>query len=514
MNRLKRLIAGGLSLVLISSMILTGCGANSSNSTESSSAASSSSTTASQETTQAEPTLAPVELSYYYVGGDQPEKDLVYEEVNKILKEKINATVKFNLLDWGAYDEKMKVMIAAAQEFDMCYTADWMNDYKMNVSKGAFLAIDDLLDKYAPTLKATVPQDMWSGVKVAGKTYGVINYQIATMKQSVYLLKDLVDKYGFDISSIKKVQDIEPFLKNIKEKDPQVTSPLNMTYRGLFGEILTAYGLEEAVGRDIPGAIYISDTSAKAINQYETPEFKENLAMVRDWQKKGYIRKDALSIKDTTDDMKAGKIGVNIGGYKPGIEGDLKASYGQDYVVTPIGEGVTVTANILGSITAISATSKNPERAMMYLELINSDKQLYNTLCFGIEGKHYKKVSDNQIEKIADSKYWPNTAWEFGCQFNAYLLPGQAATVWDDTKKLNQESKKSPLLGFSFNSEPVKSEIAQCKSVTDEFVPAMTTGAMDPDEALPKFLDKLKKAGSEKIVAELQKQIDAWKATR
>ncbi|MBO9608448.1 MAG: DUF3502 domain-containing protein, partial [Paenibacillaceae bacterium] len=42
----------------------------------------------------------------------------------------------------------------------------------------------------------------------------------------------------------------------------------------------------------------------------------------------------------------------------------------------------------------------------------------------------------------------------------------------------------------------------------------LSIGAVDPDVELPKFLEKLKNAGADAIIAEKQKQLDAWKATQ
>ena len=47
---------------------------------------------------------------------------------------------------------------------------------------------------------------------------------------------------------------------------------------------------------------------------------------------------------------------------------------------------------------AISRTSKNPEIAMKFLEMFNTDKYLNNLINFGIEGTHYVKVADNVIK--------------------------------------------------------------------------------------------------------------------
>jgi putative aldouronate transport system substrate-binding protein len=59
---------------------------------------------------------------------------------------------------------------------------------------------------------------------------------------------------------------------------------------------------------------------------------------------------------------------------------------------------------------------------------------------------------------------------------------------------------------------PVKTEVANCQAVIDELYYAVALGSVDPDEYQPKLVAKLKAAGSEKIVAEKQKQIDEWKA--
>ena len=70
----------------------------------------------------------------------------------------------------------------------------------------------------------------------------------------------------------------------------------------------------------------------------------------------------------------------------------------------------------------------------------------------------------------------------------------------------------SPVAGFTFNTEPVKTEYAQCSAIISEMVPALGSGSVDPDQALPEFLNRLEKAGVNKIIEEKQKQIDEWKA--
>ena len=57
----------------------------------------------------------------------------------------------------------------------------------------------------------------------------------------------------------------------------------------------------------------------------------------------------------------------------------------------------------------------------MLLNLLNTDKEIYNTLVWGVEGKHYKKVADNRIETIKDSGFQMGSPWEFG-NMSLYLF--------------------------------------------------------------------------------------------
>jgi len=60
----------------------------------------------------------------------------------------------------------------------------------------------------------------------------------------------------------------------------------------------------------------------------------------------------------------------------------------------------------------------------------------------------------------------------------------------------------------------MKTEMAACKAVMDEYDISLDTGSVDPDTVLSKYADKLKKAGLDKIIAEKQKQLDAYLAAQ
>lgn len=47
-------------------------------------------------------------------------------------------------------------------------------------------------------------------------------------------------------------------------------------------------------------------------------------------------------------------------------------------------------------------------------------------------------------------------------------------------------------------------------NVTAKYGPALQCGSLDPETTIPKFLDELKAAGADTIIAEKQRQLDDW----
>lgn len=79
-------------------------------------------------------------------------------------------------------------------------------------------------------------------------------------------------------------------------------------------------------------------------------------------------------------------------------------------------------------------------------------------------------------------------------------------------KAFSESAKKSPAYGFQFNPDPIKTEIAAVTNVIVQYERGLGTGTLDPEDSLPKFQQKLKKAEADKIIQEKQKQLDEWRS--
>jgi putative aldouronate transport system substrate-binding protein len=458
----------------------------------------------------------PPVLTWYFPNSPQPDQELVTAEINKILLKKINATVEIHNIDWGAYADKMKVMIASGEPFDVCYSGNWINDYVTNVNKGAFLAIDGLIAKYAKNYVADVPKALLDAAKIKGKSYGIAPLQVLGRGFDFMGAKKFFDKYGVDPASLKKLEDFTPLLEKIAAGEPGIY-PVAMDYRGILQDAWKYYGVE-AFSDDNPAGIYMNDDNLKVTNLYETPEFKKHIALMREWYNKGFFRKDAATFKDLMTDLKTKKYAVYFMTVNPDTPGNAAQFFSptnssKDVVTGFLTKKFMNSSGLLASFDAISVNSKYPDLAVKMLDLFydQKDTRLMDLMEYGIPGKHYKRVANDLVERIPNQGYWIDCGWEHGDLFTcSRTTPTQPS--WDLGRKMNKEGLVSKIVGFSFDPTAVKSELAQCQSVLGEFRPALVTGSVDPDTVLPQLQAKLKGAGVDKITAEVQKQLDAWKA--
>ena len=160
----------------------------------------------------------------------------------------------------------------------------------------------------------------------------------------------------------------------------------------------------------------------------------------------------------------------------------------------------------------VSNTSKNKEKSVEFLGLLNSDPELLNGLVWGIEGEAWKKDGDDKI-KLLDG-YQPNmhmSAWNTGNNEILYTQDTITDEMIAERDKSIEEAKTSPILGFSFNTDSVKTELSNISNVMNQYLDGLNTGTVDPDETLPKLKDALNRAGYDKVLTEMQKQYDAFR---
>lgn len=443
-------------------------------------------------------------LTWYLYGTEQKTKDVVLDKVNEILPEKIGAKLDIQIIDAGSYDDKMRMILSSGKDFDLCYTADWTNDFITNVQKGGYMALDDLIKENAPKLLEAVPDTLFNAARVDGKIYAIPNLQVLFRQICLVFDKELTEKYNFDTSTVKSIKDIEPYLEILKKNEPNM---YGFRPEGWESDLFTDPVYEEILPST--GCLIKKDGSdTNIVVNFETPEFEDCINTYRDWYQKGYIRPDIDSVMDESSEMKAGKFGVTISTYKPGAEQEYKKQYKRDCIMVPI-EDTYLNANAgMASMTAISRTSKNADKAIKLIELMYTDPEMLNLLSFGIEGQHYTKVNGGKIKINWDAGY-NVAAWMIGNQFNAMLTEKQEDDIWEKTEQMNKDARVSPISGFTLNTQPIKTQLSAMSTVQAEYK-SIYFGSQDLNGFFDEYKAKMKEAGIYTVRDEIQKQVNEY----
>lgn len=478
-------------------------------------------TTAPQAQTEAtkpsEPTTAPkpaemVTLKYVYtnfvgVPADQP---MVDEALNKITMERINAKIEIMNLEFGSFNDKVQLMSAGGEQYDLVYTANWTNDYYKNVDNGQFVDLTELIPNLAPGLWKSLPVTTWGAAKIGGKLYAAINQQQFPKNGGFYVKKEIADKYKLDVNTINKWEDLEPFLEKIKA-DENVTPFVSSNY--LRQNEICGYGpVDDAIS-----FVWVKgdDKSAALNNYFEVQRHKEIWDLQRRWWEKGYIPKEDPKMEDETANLKANKAFFKWEPVvKPKFEAEMIARTGWDIYLRALAPNILTTSGITATLTGVSRTTVSKEAATKWLELVNTDKPTYNLLCFGIEGKHWNwTIKDKEVlEQVKDSAYNPTTDWMWGNQYAAYYRNESQIGAWEAGKQINDSASPLATLGFVMKRDPVKNEIAAVNAVAGA---VQVTGPQGvPSSDLGKVVEEMNGAGAKKVIAEMQKQIDEWMKTK
>ena len=431
---------------------------------------------------------------------DEPaDGDQVFEEVNNYLADKIGVKLDVIKVGWGDYNQKMQVVINTGDKWDLCFTCSWANDYLQNAQKGAFLELDDLLQKEGKEMYDKIDPRFWEAAKVGGVTYGVPSEkEIGSCPMWVFT-KEYVDKYNIPYQDIHTLEDLEPYLKLIKENEPDVV-PMYLT------KDYTAPTYMDKI--QDPVGIEYGDDTLTVKNVFETERMKSTLDTMRKYYLAGYINKDAA----TASDDKSIKRFVTKGDGQPYAELTWGKDLGYEVVATQIMDTQITNASARGALTAINKNSEHPEKAMELLNLINTDQELRNMLNYGIEGVHWEKVEPTQEEKDAAAgkdyiydykaklnpekqKDYSAPYWVQGGLFNTYVMDNEPLDKWATFKEFNDASQEAPSFGFDFDLEPVSTQVAGFRNVLDEFGKSLYTGSVDPEEYLPQLQKKLEATG-------------------
>lgn len=457
----------------------------------------------------------------WFVMGEKPaDHDMVMEKANEIIKSEIGMELDLQYIDTASYQEKMKMKMASGDPYDLAFTG-YINSYQNAVEMGGLYDITDIL-KEVGFDNTVIPQLYFDTATVKGRIYGIPNAQVVSNPTCLMMDKTLHDEINADFPAIEKAacgaktyEDVENVASMIDElfakvkkarPDLHVFNPSN--------DILKVIRYEDLV----KGVSILKDGSTTKLEFLrDIKDYQLSIKKVREWYNKGYIRNDIASVgTGLSSAEEAKRIAVRIGTWKPGQEDTLRNKYGDDQVIALLHSPYVFRDQPLKTMTSVGANTKHPVEAVKLLKLMNTNKELYNLICCGIEGTHYTLNEDGRITVIPDTGYSKvvANAWIYGNQFNCYVRDTQPADVWEQTEKMNDSAKVSPMLGFVPNTDPVANELANVTNIEAEYNAKASFGTADMESYFEEKCKKEDEAGLQKILAEMQKQYDDFLASK
>lgn len=435
-------------------------------------------------------------------------KDSVMKEANKIIEKELGITLDLHLIDMGNYDEKMRTMLATREKMDICFlrTAE---QFRSGVKNGSFVELtDDMMQKYCPDILSQTDDYMWKFSEIDGKRWGIKGQTPLSDHPSIVFKKELVEKYNFDYTKVKSLADIESYLETIKKNEPNIYPLLYQT------PDITSTRFTDM---NISGLVY-DEQQQKYISELDAEDFINRWKLKYKYYHKGYMPKDANTRNEYLTECKSGNYAVmcNTGYYtKDGSK--TSSAYGFPCVEASMGIKPITTRS--GSINSISSTTKSAENALKLLNLVCKDDYLFNTLAYGVEGIDYK-IDEKRSAEIGEKSIIPNSgSMQTWCIWHNWIGPlwKQWDSPWnrrealEEMRTINETAQKSSSLGFIFDPESVKTEYAKMSSVRSEYDKILNVGCMENfDDYLSQARKKMKDAGIDTVIAEVNKQFSEW----
>ena len=464
----------------------------------------------------------------YLTTGNKPSDSgtsEMLEKLNARLTQLVNAELEIYYIPWSNYQTNYNLKLAEKDgSVDLIGTAtDWLDAWK-NASLGNFLAMsDDMLKTYAPKTWESVSEAHWNVCRMNGDIYMMPEDHFTQWTNHGFMYRtDWAKEAG--LNGVHSWEDLTKYLYYVRDNKP-VLAPWNSddgssTYQA-DGYIRSKSDYVVANGITSTNMFGARKSNLRKLYSpfLEGNELVQYAKLMREWNEAGFWVKDVLDrnrLVDNRTDFTVGLTGVeqhhsqtwysnvymrvknNIPGADSGFFWFGEES--QNIVADTITHGAM----------AISAASKHPERALMVYDLLRNDKECYELINYGIEGKQFRINSSGYRENVPgsfgiDTNYW----WGR----NDDLEIRDTSTDWKVFDELNATYNKYkidyPFSQIVWDLSKVSSELDAVTSVHGQYMGNICYGQIEDVEAyVAQFRNDLRKAGIEKLINEFQRQLD------
>ena len=445
-------------------------------------------------------------------------------EINRVLEEKgMSFRLQFVILqiedyssDWITTDEA-STMLAEA---DLIYA-----DMYAEQAKQYMMPITQYTNGTAsPSLENAVPHEAyWNYGRFDGEIYGIVSSTKYLKADGWYVDDAIFSQYGLTETDFQKqFWEMDDVFAQIFEKYNQtgfLFSHMSATGVGYsVGNLLKTYKpgrftTNIATHFHLVGSVFAIDYTGdtpKVINYLETDYTRSCQAALKRYWDAGYFTED---------------VSKYLIQYSPVFCDEPNLPDGENYTQIPVEQSCFAAPVGAGTITGISATAKYPQEALALLALMADDEAFRELLLFGVEGKDYSLTETGGHTTLvrSDGTYYNMSflspfASLYGTENGPRLPAKEGSTKLETHREMIENSAVQIPIYFDF--APVAEELTAVNAIlerleqkSEEDPPVLFARYGQLTEAeYDEMLAEIQAAGSDKIIAELQRQLDAWLA--
>jgi putative aldouronate transport system substrate-binding protein len=452
-----------------------------------------------------------VEHTNWPVKNDTP----VLQEMTK----RIGIKLDYIVVPGEVLNEKLNLTMASGDLPDLMNLN--VNYINQNLSSGAFLALNDLVDNTAPRLakKMTPTVKKYVVNQLDGKYYGIPLMGTARYKEGWLVRGDWLSKLG--LKEPDTLDDWITVLRAFRDKDPDgngKNDTIPFTYYA--GTMRTNAILSNSFGFT---EWWWSIIDGKPVYNPTHPRYKEAITWLANAYKEKLWDQEFVtaSTKQWEERLSSGAAGATHGNLARSdmfnaVGRKINPSYNMIGVTPPAGprgeRGYnTYSSTLPGYVTAVTKGCKNVDAAMKYLDFWFSDEgSILSTM--GIKGVTYdvKDGKEVYIGEMAAPDAGTNIGLWAKWGINQQMFPRNYYPVYYDlvmgpnTKEAAKKAEayfKDPFPPLSFTKEEsarVKEIVAAVEPMANQYMDRMVMGEL-PLTQWDAFQTDMKKAGVDEL---------------
>jgi len=439
-------------------------------------------------------------------------------EVNQMLAERnMPFRVQFVIYTTDYYYYNLDWFVRPEAQADMA-TADLLYVHSVSAKQAAdyYMPLTEYAKENAtPSLKNAVPHEInWQQTSVNGDIYAISQRRVNTISCGWIVDEDVFSKYGMTVEDFKKdYWEIEDVLKKLKEasgtrqlieissgtdKGSMNTDNIWSIYPGITGDVMDLYFA--AVG-SVFAVDYVQGVPT-VVNMLDMDITQTILDAVTRY-------KEPYGASDN------GKVNVKI------TFGKLYGNRPYQWMDTNTGEifwEIPASASyynaaeypIMKECSGVSASSKYQKEAVALLSLIAEDEEFRMQLLYGKEGRDYTIDQNGNYSRMKHedgSMYYMEflSPWSHFSGINDSLPQYEGMTTLETYLEMIENAE--PYYSVPFDFSELQEELIAVEQVCQLY---FYRYASLTEEKYAEMLNKINAAGGEKIMKELQAQLDAW----